>query len=42
MRFSALVATRWVLLCHTTVLSFSARAQTMSPSDGHYLWLEDV
>lgn len=42
MRFSASVATRWVLLCCTTALSFSIGAQTVSPSDDPYLWLEDV
>ena len=43
MRFSAFVATRWVLLlCSATALSFSIGAQTVSPSDDPYLWLEDV
>ncbi len=42
MRFSASVATRWVLLCCTTALSFSIGAQTVSPTDDPYLWLEEV
>ena len=41
MRFSASVATRWVL-CLASALSFSIGAQTVSPPDDPYLWLEDV
>ena len=41
MRFSASVATRWVL-CVSTAFSFSVGAQTVTPSDDPYLWLEDV
>ena len=42
MRFTALVAARWVLLCCTIALSFSTGAQNVNPSDDPYLWLEDV